>query len=161
MWFWILSIGTIIYVAFSAYQDLKERMIYCVPCYLLIILWGLYLCTLEMWKISFLVVFWGIHGVVYGVMNYFKIWGGGDSDFIFLFANVYLTTVGYANGYVIAVNECICLCIALLMSIAIGWIEGKIKGFDVNLQSKVAVIPGMAILQMFLIFKEMIVRWQM
>ena len=123
---YLLVLSTVLYTAFSAYQDLKERMIYCVPCNVLTLLWGVCLWRDRNLSVMYLIAFWLVHIMIYLFLNHFGIWGGGDSDFLFLFANVFLFALGTANAYETAILECICLCMALLLSIVIGCIEGKI-----------------------------------
>lgn len=154
-----LMVSTILYISYSAYQDLKERMIYCFPCNALSVLWGIYLWQMEKWSVTFLVVFWMIHVFLYLFMNHFNVWGGGDSDFILLFCNVCLYSLGSTNVYEIAFIECISLCLAMLISITIGWLEGRIKRIKVNLKSEIAVVPGISIMMGVMILKEWIERW--
>ena len=133
-------------------------MIYCVPCNVLTLLWGVCLWRDRNLSVMYLIAFWLVHIMIYLFLNHFGIWGGGDSDFLFLFANVFLFALGTANAYETAILECICLCMALLLSIVIGCIEGKIKQKIVNLKSKVAVVPGMACMIGIFLAKGMIER---
>ena len=158
MWFVMLVVVTISYSIYSAFQDLRERMIYCVPCYILTILWGFYLWNAGGCTNGFLIIFWIIHVIIYIGMNYFKLWGGGDSDYLFLFANVYLASVGNENVYRIIIMECVFICISLFLSIGVGWMEGQVKHMKINLNAKVAVIPGMACVVTLLMMRGLIER---
>ncbi|MDD3240014.1 MAG: hypothetical protein PHW47_08025 [Lachnospira sp.] len=157
----VLSVATLVYGILSAMQDLKERMIYSFPCYVLTIFWGIYIWRMHQMSPVYLICFWVIHIVIYLCMNHFKIWGGGDSDFLFLFANVFLAIIGKGNVSAMAFMECMCLIVALSNSTWIGYLEGKVKKKKINLNSEVAVVPGFVVVMALLLMAGYFGRYQM
>lgn len=154
----ILAVLTLSYLIVATVMDLKERMVFVFPAILLNALWSGYLLFSGSYDSTFLSVYWIVNLVIYLLLNHFGIWGGGDSDFFLLMANVCLAAGSVLNGYSAAFLECIYLCAGLGLSIGISRIEAGIKREKVTINRGVAVAPGIATMTILLLTKGFIWR---
>lgn len=146
-----LGIMTIIILECLAKQDLKERMVYTFPIILLHLMWSVYLVFSGFYSGEFLAVYWICHLIIYIFLNHFHIWGGGDSDLLILFSDMCLLGIQTENIYQFVFQECLWLIGGLVLSILIGRLEGRRKGYKCTLKTAVAVVPGVAIAMIFLL----------
>lgn len=141
----LLAVVTTIYLFMSARMDLKERQIYTMPCFLLTLSWCVYLLDMQVFDWRHLVLYWFFHHVLWRLFNHFKVWGAGDSDVFLLLCNVLLAVLGAKSWVVILIAECVCVITALASAILVAVLEFRQKEKGIDLYSKVAVVPGFAI----------------
>ena len=155
----ILGMSTGIILVVLGIQDIKEKMIYTFPIFVLHGLWCIYLLLEQNHTSYYLAVVWLIHFLIYIIFNHWNIWGAGDSDIFMLFGNICLFATEIIPGYQFIIYECLYLALALSMSIVIGRIESKVRKSNCKLDTKIAVVPGMAIVMIGLIMNG--VYWRM
>ena len=128
--------------------DLRERMIYVFPCYLLIPLWmmvGVASSEKAVMIGSILV----IHIMAYLLFRITGIWGDGDSDIFLLYGVVFMSFMTQIRPecgiglYIVA--ELIGMVVALFISFLIGGVEALIKKRKLTKNSSIAVVPGFSI----------------
>lgn len=146
----LLMVVTTIYLVSSAKMDIRERQVYTLPCFFLTLSWGLYILNMEVFIWQELVLYWLLIHVVWRLFNHFKVWGEGDSDVFLLLSNIVLATLWQNNWIVILIGVCICLISSLAMAILISIFEFEEKELSIGLDSKVAVVPGFAVVMIFL-----------
>ena len=108
-------------------------------------------------------------------MNYFHIWGAGDSDVFLLFASIILNTYSilgskgmiqliYTSQFHLVMEviliECLSLAFALSLSVLISKIESKVKRTKLTLKSGIAVVPGLAIVMIGFMMAGVYGRWK-
>ena len=140
----VLTVVTIVLLAAASWQDLKDRMVYAFPILFLQQAWSFYLWLGTDWPDDFLSRFWLMPLLVSALFAACLIWGGADSDIFLLFGNACLAAGPVANGYAVAVRECLTLALGLILSIFICQIEKRRKKKG-ELPPEVAVIPGPAL----------------
>ena len=141
----IIAIVTIIEFVMMARMDIKERKIYTFPMIMLSIAWLSYLFSTEEYAWQFLVCYTLFNLSSKFLFNRMKIWGAGDSDAFLVLSNVLLAVTGPVSGWMILFLECIAIMGVMAAAIVIGFVESKIKKEKLNLKSKVAVVPGFAV----------------
>ncbi|MDO5292761.1 MAG: hypothetical protein Q4F05_08425 [bacterium] len=149
----LLTLVTTIVLVLLARQDIRERMIFTFPIIVLHLIWSAYLLLSNAWSASFLIIFWSIHLVIYVIFNQCNLWGRGDSDVFLLFSNLCLYSVHAVSGYALAIRECVYLCFGLMLSMAIGFIENKIRHKEVKLNGEIAVVPGITLVMICLMLQ--------
>lgn len=149
--FLILAVATATYMIHAGYMDIREKKIYSFPCQVLTVIWTVFLLWGSDKDIRLLIGYWIIQISLYIFFHHFRIWGAGDSDIFLLFGNVYFVTVGSANVYAVALGECICLAIALCISLGSGWAECKIRKEVFDIKGKAAVVPGFSVVVLLLL----------
>ena len=141
----LLATTTIIYMVLSARMDLRERQIYTTPCFFLTLSWWAYSLNVGMFDWKILTMWLVFHYVLYRMFNHFRIWGAGDSDVFLLLSNVLVAVLGERGWLTVLFAECVCVVMALAVAILIAIFEFRTKDEKVDLHSKVAVVPGFAV----------------
>ena len=154
-----IAVVSIIYLIHAGYMDVKERMIYSTPVIFLTIIWSSYLLLEGHWSGYELAAIWLSHLICYLLMNRLHIWGAGDSDLFLLFANIVLLQAKENNLYQTVMFECIALIIAMVISLAIGAVEFKLKHKKWELKGKVAVVPGFSVVMVLMLISAFRWRW--
>jgi len=147
----VLAIVTVVYMVLSARMDLRERQIYTTPCFFLTLSWWLYLFNMGIFDWKILVIWFVVHYVLYRLFNHFRIWGAGDSDVFLLLSNILLVVIGERGYWTVLFTECVCIVMALAIAILVAIFEFRGKEEQVNLHSKVAVVPGFAVVVIILL----------
>lgn len=75
-----------------------------------------------------------------------------------LMSNVLLAVTGPISGIGIMFLECIAVIGVLFFAILFGFVESKLKGEKINFKSKVAVVPGFALVIIMLLVIAVIGR---
>ena len=146
----MLSMVTMVYLTCSARMDLKERQIYTMPCFFLTLAWGIYLIDINAFVWQELILFWLLIHVVWRLFNHFKVWGEGDSDVFLLLSNIVLATLWKNSWGEVLIGLCVSLVASLAVAILIGVLEYGVKAQSISVGSKVAVVPGFAVVMIFL-----------
>ncbi len=144
MFYFVLSIPTIIYIWLSAIRDVKERMVYTFPALTLSFLWWIYGLWLYKNDLRDFMLSAVICVAIYLFMNHGQIWGAGDSDIFILLFGVLMCSVQSHQCMGIFFLLCIILAAAMSIAITVGLIEGVIRKVHMDVRSGVAVIPGFA-----------------
>lgn len=157
--FIVLGIATAVYMVLCAGWDLKKREIYTFPSIILSGLWMLLAIIDRSYSITYITVFFMAHILFYLACNHFSIWGGGDSDMLFLLGAMSLG-VGYnANGMWMCIVQCLLVAVVLVLAFLVGFIEGLIKKQPLHKHSKIALAPGFAIVCILILAGGTILRW--
>lgn len=171
----VLEVIISIYLILSAKRDLKERKVY--SSLSLGFAWIIVLSTVTdgVFELKTVFVFSIIHMIIFILMNYFHIWGAGDSDVFLLFASIILNTYSilgskgmikiiYTSQFHLVMEviliECLSLAFALSLSVLISKIESKVKRTKLTLKSGIAVIPGLAIVMIGFMMAGVYGRWK-
>jgi len=159
--FMAVAIATVIFLIVSFATDIRERMIYVFPCIMLALTWGL-MGFVGVHDMAFVMTIILLHMFVYSLLRLFSIWGDGDSDMFLLYGAVYaaymmvVTNKVSLSGYLI--GELMGMVAALLLSLAIGFVEAKVRKKKMDKGSSIAVVPGFVIVMVFFIIKILLVR---
>lgn len=142
-----LVVATSFYCGLCFYTDLKGCEIYVFPARVLSFFWCMYLIyhINPVKAISFIL----IHLFVLILMDKLKVWGGGDSEFVFLFSLLYLATVGNDLCIRAIAIELIAIVVGILISVVFGVMQKVIKKEKITKQSEFAVLPGIAIVSLY------------
>lgn len=149
-----VAVTTAVFMVMCLTSDLRERMIYAFPCYLLIPIWMM-LSVASTEKATMIGVILVLHIVAYLVFQVAGIWGDGDSDIFLLYGVVFMSFMTqvkpeYGIGlYLIA--ELLGMIAALLLSFLIGVVEAVIKKEKLTKSSSIAVVPGFSIVTIVLV----------
>lgn len=109
------------YLGLCFYTDLRSYEIYVFPARILSILWIIHLANSinPIYLISFIL----IHLLICIMFDHFKIWGGGDSEFLFLFALICLSSVGEIGTCGEAFIELSAFAIGVFLSVIMGIVK--------------------------------------
>lgn len=139
---------TCLFMLFCMSTDLRERVVYVFPCYVLIPVWMLIGASVTEKAVMFGIIL-VLHIAAYLFFKIAGIWGDGDSDIFLLFGMifaVFMLTVKPEDGiglYIVA--ELLGMIAALVLSFVIGLIEAGIKKKKLSKTSSIAVVPGFSI----------------
>ncbi len=155
MTYQIFGILTILFLMFSAIQDIKERAIYSFPTLLFTAWWFFYSIRLYADDIPVLIALWSIVVFLYVIFKRFHIWGDGDSDMFLLFSAIIICTFEGSGIYGFLLHESIALSISLILSLFIGYIEALIRKRGITKRYGIAVIPGCSLVLITLILSRL------
>ena len=144
IWFIVLSLLTTMYLIFAAVMDIREKKIYSFPAIALAFSWSIYLIVAGNYESAYLMPLWIIHILVITCLNAFKVWGVGDSDVSLLMVAALLVAFPLDDPALVVLAECLALIVALLVAFMTGLIEFKIRKMQINLHSRMALVPGFA-----------------
>ncbi len=145
---------TVAFMVLCFATDLRERMIYAFPCVVLIALWAV-LGAISTGQFMLIGIAVSVHLAIYLALKITGIWGDGDSDVFLLYGMIYMTmmlTGEYEIGIMMyMILELIGMVFALLVSFVVAFIEAKIKGQKLTKKSSIAVVPGFAVVIVFMV----------
>lgn len=145
-----MAIITIAYLIVATVMDIREKKIYTFPCTILTVLWGMFILSADA-KVEVVYVMWIINFVIYIAFNAFRIWGAGDSDLLLMCVDIMIYAFSPQNVVTGIFVQCVCLAIALSVSIIVGTVELKVRGKKISFKDKVAVAPGLSVVTTALI----------
>ena len=147
---WFLAVITTVYLLHAAWTDLKERYVYGNVGILLALAWLLYYLVQEGWNIKIFCVL-AVHIFLWVAMNYFHIWGNGDSDLLLVFAMVNAWMMASYNFADCIIIECIFLIAAMLLSVLASVLEMMVRKKKWSIWTRAAVAPGFAIVTIYML----------
>ena len=143
-----VAVSTAVFMVMCLTTDLRERMIYVFPCYLLIPIWMMFgVASSE--KAVMIGVILVLHIMAYLVFRIAGVWGDGDSDIFLLYGVVFMSFMTqikpeYGIGLCL-IAELLGMIVALLLSFLIGVVEARVKKEKLTKHSSIAVVPGFSI----------------
>ena len=154
------------YAGISSYTDLKSRELYVFPAWMLAIAWTTLSLVTGMFTpdlggiadegkdalyyinspLIALMIYAGVNILLMLALNHFRIWGGGDTDFMMLYA-MYLygmwgADAGIFNAFILEIAG---LTVSVIAAAVIAAIECGIRKREIGLHYGAAVIPGFLI----------------
>ena len=142
----VVLVIIMIYAAITFITDLRERKMYSIPANVL----GLVVCIVSQMVRGEddlrLMIIMIVSFIVFRLMAKLKIWGEGDSDYLFMLTQI-ISTLSIDYGLVVFVFiELVVISLSLVLSVFIAFIETRIKKEKLTRNFKAAALPGFCVL---------------
>lgn len=146
-----LAAVSLVYAGISAYTDLKARELYVFPAWALSIAWIILLLAGDIGRIAFkggsplisLMIYVGVNIVLMLVLSRFKVWGGGDTDFMMMYAMYLYGMWGSGTNIFSAfILEISGITMSVIAAVLTAVIECGIRKQKIGFHYGAAVIPG-------------------
>ena len=141
----VVLVIIMIYAAITFITDLRERKMYSIPANVL----GLVVCIVSQMVRGEddlrLMIIMIVSFIVFRLMAKLKIWGEGDSDYLFMLTQI-ISTLSIDYGLVVFVFiELVVISLSLVLSVFIAFIETRVKKEKLSRSFKAAALPGFCV----------------